>query len=93
MRHQSELLVSGFGRPVMYLGRIPRPEGWLHMYEMNTVHFAIPNLSVVVDFTVCGVIQNLYVFSHRLLNKFTAHGPLVQKCQHHNGLQHHTKLK
>ena len=44
------------------------------MYEMVTEHFANPNLSVVVFreimfFRVCGVRQNLYVFSlYRILD-------------------------
>ena len=47
MRHMSELLVSGFGRPVLLCGagRLG-PEGWLHTYEIVTEHFANPNLSV-----------------------------------------------
>ena len=49
MRHVSELLVSGFGRPVLLCrARCLRPEGWLHSYEMVMEHFANPNLSVVV---------------------------------------------
>ena len=47
MRHVSEVLVSGFGRPVLCRGKLP-PMGWLHMFEMVTEHFANPNLSVVV---------------------------------------------
>ena len=42
------------------------PVGWLHMFEMITEHFANPNLSVAVGnagFRVCGVRQNLYVYS------------------------------
>ena len=42
------------------------PEGWLHSYEMVKEHFANINLSVVVAkwwFLLCGVRQNLYVFS------------------------------
>ena len=48
MRHLSELLVPGFGRPVLLCrGRCLEPDGWLHMYEMDTENFANPNLSVV----------------------------------------------
>ena len=46
--------------------RCLRPEGWLHTYEMVTEHFASPNLSgccEMLAFRVCGVRQNLYVFS------------------------------
>ena len=49
MHHVSELLVLGFGYPVLLcpdgcLG----PEGWRHTYEMDMEHFANPSLSVVV---------------------------------------------
>ena len=37
MRHVSELLVPGFGRPVFCSGAsCLEPEGWLHTYEMVT---------------------------------------------------------
>ena len=43
------------------------PQGWTHLYEMDTEHFANPNLSVAGEkscFTgVCDVRQNFYVFS------------------------------
>ena len=50
------------------LSRCIGPEGWLHRFEMVTKHFANPNLSVVDAkcmqvFGVCGLRQNLYVFS------------------------------
>ena len=55
LRHVSELLVPGFGRPVMFCrGGICTstsclvPVGWWHMYEMDMEHFANQNLSVVV---------------------------------------------
>ena len=41
---------------------MPREVGWLHRFEMVTEHFANPNLSVVVV-RVCGMRQNLYVYS------------------------------
>ena len=47
MRHVSELLVPGFGRPVL-LCRGLGPVGWRHMYEMVTEHFAHPNLREVL---------------------------------------------
>ena len=48
-RHVSELLVPGFGRPVLLcLGRCHRPEGWQRTYEMVMERFANPSLSVVV---------------------------------------------
>ena len=44
-RHISELLVNGFGRPVLLcLG----PVEWVQMCEMDMGHFANQNLSVVV---------------------------------------------
>ena len=50
MRHVSEILVPGFGRPVLSCrGKMPiGTDGWLHSYEMVTEHFANPNFSVVV---------------------------------------------
>ena len=52
VRHVSELLVPGFGRPVQLCrDRMPRPQaGCLgpNMYEMDLEHFANPSLSVVV---------------------------------------------
>ena len=49
MRHVSEVLVPGFGRPVLLCqGKMPRARGMLHTFEMVTEHFANPNLSVVV---------------------------------------------
>ena len=46
--HVSEILVPGFGRPVLCRARCLGPEGWLHTYEMVTEHFANSNLSAVV---------------------------------------------
>ena len=69
MRHVSEILVPGFGRPVLLCGaRCLGPEGWLHTYEMVTEHFVNPNLSVIVSkcwFSgyVHGVRQNICVES------------------------------
>ena len=49
MRHVSEVLVPGFGRPVLLCqGKMPHAVGWLHTFEMVTEHFVNPNLSVVV---------------------------------------------
>ena len=56
-RHISELLVTGFGRPVLLCRNgMPRalgmecrgPVGWLHMCEMDIRNFDNPNLSVAV---------------------------------------------
>ena len=48
MRHVSEVLVPGSGRPVLLCrGKMPRAHG-MAAFEMVTDHFANPNLSVVV---------------------------------------------
>ena len=48
MRHVSEVLVPGFGHPVLLCqGKMPLARG-LHTFEMVTEHFANLNLSVVV---------------------------------------------
>ena len=63
MHHVSDLLVTGFGRPVFCPGKIPRAEGWLYMYEMVTEYFANPNLIVVVTkcrFLVCVVCDRTF---------------------------------
>ena len=49
MHHMSEILVPGFGQPVLLCrGNMPWAEGWLHMYKMVKEHITNPNLSVVV---------------------------------------------
>ena len=49
MRHVSELLVPGFGRPVLCAGEgCLGPEGWRHTYMMDMERFANPSLSVAV---------------------------------------------
>ena len=49
MRHVSELLVPGFGRPVLLCrGKMPRTRGMASYVRDGTEHFANPNLSVVV---------------------------------------------
>ena len=66
MRHVSELLVPDSVSLSCAWARCLVPEGWLHTYEMVTEHFANRNFSVVVAkwcFGVCGVRQNLFVFS------------------------------
>ena len=48
LHHTSELLVPGFGRPVLLCrARCLGPEGWRNTNEMDMEHFAIPNLSVI----------------------------------------------
>ena len=49
LRHVSELLVPGFGGPVLLCrASCLVPVGWRHVYEMDMEHFANQNLSVVV---------------------------------------------
>ena len=49
MCHVSELLVTGFVRPVLLCrGKIPRARGMADAYGMVKEHLANPNLSVVV---------------------------------------------
>ena len=60
--------MPGFGCPVLvYRARFLGSEGWLHMYEMVTEYFATPKFECgcceMLGFSVCGVRQNLYVFS------------------------------
>ena len=48
-RHTSELLVPGFGRPVLlYRDGMPRARGMAHMCEMDVGHIENLNLSVAV---------------------------------------------
>ena len=48
VRHVLEVLVPGFGRPVLLCrGKMPRARGMAATFEMVTEHFANPNLSVV----------------------------------------------
>ena len=57
MRHVSEVLVSGFGRPVLLCrAKMPRPMAWLHTFEMVTEHFALTksiNLKTVYNLNRC----------------------------------------
>ena len=48
VRHVSEVLIPGFGRPCCVGAICLGPMGWQHTYEMVTEHFANPNMSVVV---------------------------------------------
>ena len=68
MRHVSEILVPGFGRPVLLCrARCLRPVGYLHTCEMVTEYFANTKFEYgcceMLVFRVCGIRQNLYVFS------------------------------
>ena len=49
MRHVSEMLVSGFGRPALFCrGKMPWARGLAAHVLYVTEHFANPNLSVVL---------------------------------------------
>ena len=67
-RHVSELLVSGFGRPVLLCqGRMPRARGMAAYVRDGYGVFRQPKFECgcceMLVFRVCGVRQDLYVFS------------------------------
>ena len=63
MRHVSELLVPGFGRPVLlWRGKIPRARGMAAYVRDGYGAFECGCCEMLV-FRVCGVRQNLYVYS------------------------------
>ena len=67
-RHVSELLVPGFGHPVLLcLGRMPRARGMAPYVGEGYGAFCQPKFECgyceMMVFRVCGVRQNLYVFS------------------------------
>ena len=60
------MIVTGFGRPVLCRGKMPRPVGWRHTYKIGTEHFTNQNLTDCCEMLVicvCGVRQNLYMHS------------------------------
>ena len=68
MRHESELLVPGFGQPVLLCrGRMPRARGMAAYvrdgYGAFRQHKFECGCCEMLFFGVCGVRQNLYVFS------------------------------
>ena len=68
MRHVSELLVPVFGRPVLLCrGRLPRARGMAAYARYGYGAFRQPRFErgfcEMLVFRVCGVRQNLYVFS------------------------------
>ena len=69
MRHVSELLVPGFGRPVLCGGRMPRTRGMAAYVRRTWWIWSISPIQVWVwllqnvGFWICGVRQNLYLFS------------------------------
>ena len=68
MRHVSELFVNGFGHPVLLCrGKMPRANG-MAAYERDSYgEFCQPKFECgcckMLVFMVCGVRQNLYVYS------------------------------
>ena len=68
LRHVLELLVPGFGRPVLLCqGRMPRARGMAACVQDGYGAFRQPKFECgcceMLFFRVCGVRQNLYVFS------------------------------
>ena len=68
MRHVSELLVPGFGRPVLLCrGKMTRSQGMAAYVRDGYGAFRQPKFEFrcceMLFFRVCGVRQNLYVFS------------------------------
>ena len=66
--HVSELLLPGFGRPVLlYRGRMPRARGMAAYVRDGYRAFRQPKFECgcceMLVFRVCGVRQNLYVFN------------------------------
>ena len=67
MCHVSELLVPGFGRPVLCRGRMPRARGMAAYvrdgYEAFRQHKFKRGCCEMMVFRVCSMRQNLFVFS------------------------------
>ena len=68
MRHVSDILVPGFGRPVLLCrGKMPRTGGMAAYVRDGYGEFRQPKFECgcckIVVFRVCGVRQNLYVFN------------------------------
>ena len=68
MRHVSEVLVPGFGRPVLLcLGKMPRARGMATHVRGGYGAFRQPKFELgcckMLVFRVCGVRQNVYVYS------------------------------
>ena len=68
MLHVLEILVPGFGRPVLLChGKMPRARGMAACLRDGYGEFRQPKFECgcceMLVFTVCGVRQNLYVFS------------------------------
>ena len=67
MRHVSEVLVPGFCRPVLCRGKMPRARGMAAYvrdgYRAFRQHKFDCGCCEMLVFMVCGVRQNLYVYS------------------------------
>ena len=68
MRHVSEILLPGFGRPVLLCpGKMPQARAMATNVRDGYGAFRQPNFECgyceMLFFRVCGVRQNLYVFS------------------------------
>ena len=67
MHHMSEFLVPGFGRPILCQGKMPRARGMAAYVRDGYGASHQPKFkcgcSEMLFFMVCGVRQNLYLFS------------------------------
>ena len=68
IRHVSEVLVPGFGRPVLFCrGKMPRARGMAAYIRDGHGAFRQPKFECgccqMLVFRVCGVRQNLYMYS------------------------------
>ena len=78
MRHMSEVLVPGFGRPVLLRrGKMPRARGMAAYVRDSYGAFRQPKFACgcceMLIFRICGVRQNLYVYSlYRNFRLFTS---------------------
>ena len=67
MHHVSEVLVPGFGRPILCRGKMPRARGMAAYVRDGYGAFRQPKFECgcceMLVFRVCGTRQNLYVYS------------------------------
>ena len=66
VHHESELLVPGFGHPVLCQGKMPWARGMAGYVEDSYRAFRKPKFEFgceMLIFRVCGVRQNLHLFS------------------------------
>ena len=79
LRHMSELLAPGFGRPVLLCrGKLPRARGMAAYVRDGYEAFRQPKFECgcceMLVVSVCGLRQNFYVYGlYRILTKMTAY--------------------